>query len=514
MIRRGRQPRSFGLRSGALLALTFSVAPTAGAAEAASTQPTSVPATHAAGADAGFALVRRRASLAQWDRELERYRIDGDIRTHLFFRYADDPGMRATIACLLQTERLLRDFCGMPPRPGPPAVPGGTSAPARDTARLDAREADELFRWGEDALRRVRSGARPAGFRPDRELPSPSQLVVGWAIQDSSPGVFDAATDLDLAACLGAKVFVDARAGVPEPQSQSLAGRARFLGVAYMPLTAADSTTRLPTTGYETDAVGAWRCALWLRALSRERSLIFSLDDAARRRPWLVEATAACGIDFLRLADVLQRFPAPADVAVFGEARRARAVRDVLADVQVPAEAIAPDVLAAVERMRQYRVLILADADHVASGLLDGIRRFREGGGILAAVGRCLSDVPRSGREGIPFDLMTPGDRLDPLCSYLSRLRDRGTILADQVLPVSPAGDPVPGLRSGSARDGQGRPVAYFVNPSPRPAALRLLRGGRPVAGRVRDLLCDTTLDLIASPVVLPPYAVWILRLP
>jgi hypothetical protein len=497
-----------------------------------------------------------RERLGELSRSLDRYHVDGDIRTHLFFRYADAPYTRATIACLLGAEQTLGEMSGRSGNgdrvpgsgfrvsrsasaPGPQHSPMPQSSalnpaiPSRSVARADA-----VFRWCDAAMARVRAGSPlESGTMDLGKRNAEHDAGMGWLASDSSPEDRDAslAAELDLVACLGAKAFVDARSGVTDPMAEAFGDRAEFLGVGYRragrdsagsgpPLTAGDRCVALPARDYDPDAVQQWRAALWLRALGGERAMVFSLDGAWSR-PWLLEATAHCGLDFLRLGEVLCHFPGSTDVALLvpnasprsGEAS-APGLRaglcDALDDAQIPADVLGADAPGDADLLGRYGVLILAGLERVSPALRERIRRFRDAGNVLLAAGRCLTDVPRSGPGSIRFDLEVGIDSPGRLCGYVRRLRERGTVLAEQVIPVAPDGASLRGLRSGTARiePGPGQFLVYLVNLTSTPLRFTLRYRGRTLTGRAEELVADQPVELTASPLALPPRGVWILR--
>lgn len=470
-----------------------------------------------------------REKLAELSRNLDPYRIDGDLRTHVFFRYADAPYTRATIACLLMAERVLADESGAGPR--------GASLHA-GSARVGA-----ILRWSEAALAHVRTGS-PFDFQDPSPKPrTPTRGPRIWWVADSrqpaAPG-HDFGAELDLVACLGTKRFVDTRADVAQDLAEALRERAEFLGVVYewvgqtpvgshSPDAPADHAIPLPRCDYDPEAVEHWRSTLWLPALSGRRDIPVSLDGGWSL-PWLLEVTAHCGLDFMRLAGVLGRFPGLTDVAIVATDAHAdrtsqlqagtpapglpAALCDALADVQVSADIIGPDAMAEENLASRYRVLILADVDRVPPAMQEQIRRFRDAGNVLMAVGKCLNGVPRSGPGGIGFDLELAPDSLGRLGEYVRRLRERGTILADQVVPVSADGGLVRGLRSGTATAADGTGLVYVVNLTNAPSSLAFRHHGRPLTGHAQELVSDRAIELTQAPLVLPPHAIWILQMP
>ncbi len=465
-------------------------------------------------ADPGTAAARLHAALAP-------YRAGDDLRTHLFFRYADAPYTRATIACLIAAERAM----------------------------TDAPEASALIRWSQAALARVRSGlpldraaiaAAPASATP------PDEAGMAWLVSAPAPaerGI--AAGAVDLVACLGAKRFVDARPGITADIAAILSDRAAFLGMTYrridpataspgLPGTAGEAPLSVPDDADSPEAAAAWRATLWQRVLSGRRQMLFPIDRAWAQ-PWLIEAAAHCNLDFLRLRREIRCFPAPTDVAVVAPSGTAgrwtdgldlpktappagdpliRETCEALANAQVPVDILAPDALGNSDNEGRYRVLILVGLDPVGAKTREGIRRYRDAGGVLLAVGRCLSEVPRSGPGAIRFDMEVGEDSLGRVTDYVLGLRDRGTILAGQAVPVSPGGGPIRGLRSETAWTGPRECLVYLANRTQTPLSLSLRCHGATLTGQARELIADQPIELTASPFALPAYAVWILRAP
>lgn len=472
-------------------------------------------------ADSGTAAARLHAALAP-------YRVGDDLRTHLFFRYADAPYTRTTIACLIAAERALKD----------------------------APDAPALIGWSRAALARVRSGSPLDRDAPASATP-PDEAPMAWVVSAPCPVEHGPAAAVDLVACLGAKLFVDARPGITADMAGILSDRAAFLGMAYRrvdpatassghPGAAGGTLLSVPDGDCSAETVAAWRTTLWRRALSSRRQMLFPIDRAWPQ-PWLIEAAAHCNLDFLRLGREIRCFPAPTDVAVVAPSSTAgrwadgldlpkttsptggpatataqrggagpllRAACEPLADAQVPVDVLPPDALDGSDHGGRYRVLILVGLDPVPAEIREGIRRYREAGGVLLAVGRCLSAVPRSGPGAIRFDMEVGEDSLERVRDYVLGLRDRGTILAGQAVPVSPSGGPIRGLRSETAWTGPGECLVYLANLAQTPLSVSLRYHGATLTGRARELIADQPIELTASPFVLPPRAVWILRAP
>lgn len=457
-----------------------------------------------------------RGRLDSLRRQLDRYRVGGDLRTHLFFRHADRPTLRATLASLIAAESALRNVAA--------------------EADRDVTEAYTVLDWCEAALARLHAGPAPKVSPSDRSPPvvcldggllraGPTPpIVTGWCVSDASGiGGGNAAECVDLAACLGARMFLDARSDVTKDIAEALAVRAAFLGVAYHDTPPAsglkardgrDAVLHLPSDARDPAAADRWRLELWSRAVRGDRVMAFAWEPSILLRPWLVEATAFCGLGFARLGDVLRYFPGRSDILVVGSPPKASQTAEALADAQVPADVAQIEALADADRMGHCRLLILAGVEDADPSVRDAIRRFRDAGNVLLAVGPCLRGVPRTGPGGIPLDLHVEADRYDPLCAYVRRLRDRGTILADQIVPSAADGGPVKSLRTRTVRDETGRILVYLANGSDVPRPLILRHRGMAVAQRAEELIAGGSLEPARSPVVLPPFAVWLLRLP
>lgn len=411
------------------------------------------------------AAVRER--LAAVEPLLERYRADGDVRTNLFFRGFDRPYERATLACALKAVDVVRAAL--------PRLERGELTPA-ERQRLSG-----ILAWIDGAMARLRTATPRREFFPDRvrlDIPrAPAAdttasnagpaVVTGWIAYRRLPG--DAAAragdDVDWAACLGAKLFLDARSGVPADATGPLTTRAAYLNVAYRrasgglgdgvepwarefdvsDLFAADAPSLgdkgvlwsgmlpgdfgtqwwasraaatalgprravagpLPMPLREDDAVAIerWRLALWSHALAGARVFVFTLDaddrDPGWSRPWFVEATAHTALDFLRLSDVLASFAGPAEVAVVGW---------VGADADVSGAASEADVSMYVGAVCESLADVQVAADLIGPrALVDAGPNARYRALVLAGVGPMPS----------------------PVAAAVKRLRDGGCILLD-----------------------------------------------------------------------------------
>ncbi|MBN1492490.1 MAG: hypothetical protein JXA69_21435 [Phycisphaerae bacterium] len=511
---------------------------------------------------------------------LRRYRVDGDLRTHLFFRYQSEPYARATTACLILADdwlqvhatdqsagadsRVLSDAVlafvqgegtpnskptgkpsGLRPAglPMPPAAAesrgdeelledgsAGDPSGARAVA-LPMPPAAATLAWCDAAWERVRTGWAPT----HRDAETGTDAAAGsvqWRLEGPVASEADWGRAIDLVACLGASAIVDARSGASDELTAKLAVRARYLGLGYRRASENDTlpdgrraVLTVPTGPYEALVVAQWRAALWQQALAGRREFVLAWQpagEAAEPSPWFVETAAHWGLDCRRLGAVLNRFPGPTQVAVLGRSDaqgsrssvEAEAIRVALADVQIPADRIEAAALGDADQMRDCRVLILADVGRIPLTLQRQIRAFHDAGRIVLATGEVFgAAVPAGdGSDTIRLNLTVAAGQLDPLREYLVRLRDHGTVLADQVVPRSSAGTLVPSLQSRTVREADGRVVVALVNQSNRPVRCQLRRGRSLVLGDAVELISDRTISLTREPLALPAWAVWILR--
>jgi|GEM_PF-3588045 len=514
------------------------------------------------------------ATVRRWFDErrayLDRYDVDGDIRTHLFLRCAEEPYTRATVACLLEAAARVR------------------------RGAIGRAAAGQTLSWCESALARALRGSDIEGFTPNPAPPSSLDSPgtppgIGWLLTGACRDRDETLRRLDLVACLGGRLALDARQ-LEGVSPELLRVRASSVGLSYVrlghtdeapaplrPVTPADALslstlplesrafwrpspvrgpdfvaqtwigrllTRmtgrpvvlgpicLPSVPHEEAALARWRAEILLHALSGSHVFLARLPGPSDEQPapWVVEATAHAGLDLVRLGEVIRLFPGATDIAVLAatrpgdEAASAAAVGGLgtivgaLADAQVPADPVGPAVLRSPDRMAAYKVLVLCGVERLPTDLVESVRRFRDAGKVLVAVGRCLIDVPRTGPGGIGFDLEVPAPGNDrtvaqELATYLIELRDRGTILNDCVFAVPSDGEPLRGLRSETLRDANGRYVTYFVNAGDRLLRFRLRHGGRLLQGRAMDLLGGQVVSLTAEGMTLAPGQARILRM-
>lgn len=523
-----------------------------------------------------------RARLEDLTREVSRYRVDGDLRTHLLMRLFDDAYVRASVACLVETEARLQSL-----------LPNSDSSPA------DRETIEAMLQWTQEALSRVQQGLPASDFIPDRvafpigsagnEVPMP--VTTAWVSGGpASETPEQAARRLDLISCLGAKLFVEVRPDMSADMAERMKRRAEHGGmafcyspagptqaiaslappIAFTPLlvdrVAVPSGARgvvwpgvianvgdfesvawasrmtslaaapkyvgagriiFPEIANDPVEVGRWRTALWEHVLAGCRLLVFTMQagsdktpDEAWNQPWIIETTAHCAIDFLRLSDVIQAFSRLADVAVFAcaggdsaaatrAARRHAALWNSLAGLAMSVDPIGPSILEDETQMRRYRILVIADPASASPQRQQQFARLAQQNVTLIGVG----DVPATMSGTIRFGRIFAWTQMKDLSEYVAGLRTDGTICTGRVYVDTPERSLLSSLRAGSSRDEQGRALVYLINRSSRPIPVTLMMQGKVVQGHAQELIADRSVDLTNSPVSLPPCAVWILRL-